>query len=381
MAPMSPQVPPAGQAGKRTRRAGARTSPVDGTTDPLGEAARRGGTARPAGPSTGPADGTGGPVGPPPPLDPELVAFATAFSEAWPSVTPGMIPLLRQSCALPMPTDEELARNGAFTVETRLVPGHAGDPDVPLLICRPTGVDGRTGALYHVHGGGLFAGEARFDIGAILDLVVGFPLAVVAVEYRLAPETPHPGPVEDCYAGLVWTAAHAQELNIDPARIVLEGSSGGACLAAGTALLARDRGGPQPLGQMLLSPMLDDRNSSPSVLQLAETGLWDRITNATAWGALLGDASGGPGTSPYAAPARAIDLSGLPAAFIDVGSAEIFRDEAIAYANRIWQAGGAAELHVWAGGFHGFEHALPQAALSRDTIAARHRWLRRQLRT
>jgi acetyl esterase/lipase len=132
---------------------------------------------------------------------------------------------------------------------------------------------------------------------------------------------------------------------------------------------------------MLLSPMLDDRNDNPSVAQLAGVALWDGVTNATAWDALLGDARGGPGVSPYAAPARAGDLTGLPPAFIDVGSVEIFRDEAADYARRLWRAGGAAELHVWAGGFHGFEHALPDAALSRDAMAARARWLRRLLRS
>lgn len=319
-----------------------------------------------------------GPVGPLPPFDPELESFAIAFARNWPSVTPGMIPLLRE-CELPIPTDEELSRGGLFTVEARSVPARPGAPEIPLLICRPTGVKAPTGALYHVHGGGLFVGEARFDVGAYLDLAAEFPLTVVAVEYRLAPETPYPGPSQDCYDGLVWTAEHADELGVDPARIVLEGSSGGGALAAGVALLARDLGGPAPLGQMLLSPMLDDRDDTPSAAQMDSVGVWDRTTNATAWGALLGEARGGPDVSPYAAPARAADLAGLPPTFIDVGSAEILRDEVVGYASRIWRSGGAAELHVWPGAFHGFEHALPLAALSRDAMAARSRWLRRLL--
>lgn len=321
-----------------------------------------------------------GPPGPPPPFDPELASFARDFRETWPSVTPAMIPLLREPAALPRPTDQELSRDGAFTIETTSVPGPVDAPDVQLLICRPTATGAATPALYHLHGGGLFAGEARFDIGALLTVAAEFPFTVVAAEYRLAPETPHPGPVEDCYAGLVWTVEHASELNIDPARIVLEGNSGGGGLAAAVALLARDRGGPAVLGQMLLSPMLDDRNDTPSVAQLSSVALWDGTTNATAWSALLGDARGGPHVSPYAAAARATDLSKLPATFIDVGSVDIFRDEAVSYATRLWQAGNDTELHVWAGAFHGFEHALPQAALSLDAVAARGRWLRRLLR-
>ena len=128
-----------------------------------------------------------------------------------------------------------------------------------------------------------------------------------------------------------------------------------------------------------MCPMLDDRNDTPSSLQMVGRGVWDRISNNTGWTALLGEQRGGPDVSPYAAPARATDLSGLPPAFIDVGSAETFRDEDVAYASRIWQAGGQAELHVWPGGFHGFDVVAPHAAVSRDAKAARIRWLRRLL--
>lgn len=145
------------------------------------------------------------------------------------------------------------------------------------------------------------------------------------------------------------------------------------------ALLARDRNGPRAIGQVLMCPMLDDRNDTPSAHQMAGLGVWDRTSNETGWNALLGDARGTADVSPYAAPARAHDLSGLPPAFIDVGSAETFRDEDIAYASRIWHAGGIAELHVWPGGFHGFDGMVPRAALSQEARAARLRWLRRLL--
>ncbi|GGR52067.1 hypothetical protein GCM10010251_81450 [Streptomyces aurantiogriseus] len=131
------------------------------------------------------------------------------------------------------------------------------------------------------------------------------------------------------------------------------------------------------IGQMLMCPMLDDRNHTPSAHQMAGLGVWDRTSNETGWSALLGEARGTADVPPYAAPARADDLSGLPPAFIDVGSAETFRDEDVAYASRIWQAGGIAELHVRPGGFHGFDSLVPEAALSVDARAARLRWLRR----
>ena len=142
--------------------------------------------------------------------------------------------------------------------------------------------------------------------------------------------------------------------------------------------MARDHNGPAVFGQVLQSPMLDDRNDTPSARQMRGLGIWDQSSNETGWNALLGDGvPGGPDLSPYAAPSRAEDLSGLPPTFIDVGTAETFRDEDVAYASRIWQAGGRAELHVWPGGFHGFDMMVPTAAVSQDAKAARVRWLNR----
>jgi acetyl esterase/lipase len=321
------------------------------------------------------------PVGPPPPFDPELAAALAYFGETLPpAITLDMIPTLRQAgIGIAAPTNEELRRDGAFEVTEHSVPGPAGAPDVSLLICRPTAAQALTAAVYHTHGGGMILGDNRTGLPELLDWAQPLGLAVVSVEYRLAPETPHPGPVEDCYAGLVWTAEHAGDLNVDAERIIIVGASAGGGLAAAVALMARDRGGPGLLAQMLLCPMLDDRNDTPSAFQMAGLGVWDRTANETGWTALLGADRGGPDVSPYAAPARAGDLSGLPPAFIDVGSAETFRDEDVLYASRIWQAGGQAELHVWPGGFHGFDGLAPQAAISHEARAARVRWLHRLL--
>nr|WP_235215644.1 alpha/beta hydrolase [Phaeacidiphilus oryzae] len=292
-----------------------------------------------------------------------------------------LIPVMREGAAEIMKAipDELLTRNGAFAMEERTVPGPPGAPDLTLLICRPTAATAPTPAFYNIHGGGMIIGTNRIGMPELLEHAEELGAAVVSVEYRLAPENPHPAPVEDCYAGLVWTAEHAGELGIDPARLVVGGASAGGGLSAAVALMARDRGGPALLGQVLMCPMLDDRNDTPSARQMVGLGVWDSGANATGWTALLGDARGTEGVSPYAAPARAVDLSGLPPAYIDVGSAETFRDEDVAYATRIWQCGGQAELHVWPGGFHGFEGMAPEAALSRDAREARTRWLRRLL--
>jgi acetyl esterase/lipase len=130
---------------------------------------------------------------------------------------------------------------------------------------------------------------------------------------------------------------------------------------------------------MLLSPALDDRNDTVSARQMAGLGIWDRASNDLGWTAYLGSRRADGDIPPYAAPARATDLTRLPPAFIDVGSAETFRDEAITYASRLWQAGGEAELHVWPGGFHTFGDLAPAAALSRAAKAQRLPWLRRTL--
>jgi acetyl esterase/lipase len=225
----------------------------------------------------------------------------------------------------------------------------------------------------------MIMGDRTFGVSHFLSWIVEHDAVVVSIEYRLAPEFPDPYPVEDCYAGLLWTADHAAELGIDLSRLIIAGASAGGGLAAGTALLARDRKGPELAGQVLIYPMLDDRDRTVSTLQYDGFGPWNRESNLTGWTALLGDRRGTDEVSVYAAPARATDLSGLPPAFIDCGSAELFRDEDVAYATALWHSGGRAELHVWPGGFHGFDVAAPHTALAQAATAARNAWVARLL--
>ncbi|MFF7162352.1 alpha/beta hydrolase [Streptomyces sp. NPDC008086] len=318
----------------------------------------------------------------PPPFDPELAAALELIRDVIsPGLTMDEIADIRQGAGIQMLAELDLTLDGFFEVEDRAVPGPAGAPDISLLICRPAAPaqgDPRP-VIYHVHGGGMVLGNNRIGVDAALAWAKELDAVVVSVEYRLAPENPHPAPIEDVYAGLEWTAKNAAELGADPQRIVVAGASAGGGLSAALALLTRDRGGPQLIGQLLMCPMLDDRNDSPSTYQMAGLGVWDRTANETGWTALLGDLRGGSDVPAYAAPARAEDLSGLPPAFLDVGSAETFRDEVVSYASRIWQAGGEAELHVWPGGFHGFDGFAPQAALSQACRAAQVEWLRRLL--
>ncbi|MGP3957059.1 alpha/beta hydrolase [Nonomuraea sp. 3N208] len=262
-------------------------------------------------------------------------------------------------------------------IEDRHVPGPDGAPDVRVRIYRPAGEGVNRPALYWIHGGGMIIGVPEIDDAMVIGYVEQLGVVVVSVDYRLAPENPHPAPVEDCYAGLVWTAKAAGELGIDPARIAVGGASAGGGLAAATVLLARDRGGPDVAFQLLVCPMLDDRNITPSSHEFADAIVWDRSANLFGWTALLGDRVGADDVPPYAAPARATDLSGLPPAFIDVGELEVFRDEDLDYALRLSQAGVSTEFHLYPGAFHGFDGMVPDAELSKRARAARLAALKR----
>ena len=225
----------------------------------------------------------------------------------------------------------------------------------------------------------MIIGDRFTGIDTILDWVELMDAVAVSVEYRLAPEHPDPALVDDCYAALVYTAEHADELGFDADRLIIAGASAGGGLTAGVTLLARDKGGPALAGQVIIYGMLDDRNETISSHQIDQIGVWDRGSNDTGWDALLGDRRKTDAVSIYAAPARATDLSNLPPAYLDCGSAEVFRDEDVAYASKIWASGGIAELHVWPGGFHGFDMMAPQAAISVAMRETRTAWVRRLL--
>ena len=318
-----------------------------------------------------------------PEFDPELKAGLAVVGGVFPpTITPDLVAFMRRSYASP-PIAETLRRreaDGGPPVERteHTIAGHRGDP-VGVSVLRPAGADEPRPGVLFVHSGGLMFGDRFSGADLVLDWVDRLGAVLVAVEYRLAPEFPDPYPREDCYAALEWVAASAERLGVRRDRLMVAGASSGGGLAAGMALAARDRGGPRLCGQVLDYPMLDDRGLTPSTGQFDGVGVWDRISNETGWTALLGDARGGPDVSPYAAPARGTDLSGLPPAFLDVGAAEIFRDETIAYADRLWAAGGDAEMHVWAGGFHAFDIFAPHTAVARGMVRTRDAWVEKIL--
>ncbi len=255
--------------------------------------------------------------------------------------------------------------------------------EVPIFIHKPKAeAAGKRAGLLFIHGGGYIFGDAFMSGPSCRAQADAADLVIVAVDYRLAPENPHPTPVEDCYAALQWLFDNADALGVDRDRIGIAGESAGGGLSAALALLARDRGNLKLAYQQLIYPMIDDRTCTRTDIP-AHLGqfVWTRESNIYGWKSLLGQAPGGAGVSPYAAAARAEDLSGLPPAFIYVGALDLFLDENLDYARRLLAAGVPTELHVYDGAYHGFEVAVDSGVAQRafrDRIDALRRGLARK---
>jgi acetyl esterase/lipase len=251
-----------------------------------------------------------------------------------------------------------------------------GDGTVPVRIFEPEEIGGYRPAVLSLHGGGFAVGSMALDDDANAAIARAVGAVVVSVEYRLAPEHPFPAAADDCYAALVWLSEGGEELRLDRTRVAVLGSSAGGGLAATTALLARDRGGPPIAMQALLEPELDDRLDTHSMRHGTETVGWSYANAVLSWRYYLGDVDPPP---LHAAPARTDDLSGLPPAYIAVSELDCLRDEGLEFASRLMAAGVPTELHCWPGVFHGFQTAVPGAAVSRRADASLHRALRRAL--
>ena len=305
-------------------------------------------------------------------VDPELRPALDQLGELDAEYTVARLPALRQ-----MMVDMYAANAGAPTVtgiERRdiFVPGPDGAPDVRALVYTHTEIGVGRPAYLYIHGGGFIMGSPDFSDTANRMLAAELGCVVLAVGYRVAPETVFPGNVEDCYAALRWLHAHAAELGADAARIAIGGESAGGGLAAALALLARDRSEVPIIHQQLVYPMLDDRSPASTHPITGEFG-WTRERNGFGWACLLGEAPGGTDVSAYASPARAENLAGLPPTFIGVGSLDLFLEEDTAYALRLIEAGVPVDLRVYAGAFHGSDlvaRARVTKAHARDQLEA-----------
>lgn len=308
-------------------------------------------------------------------LDPELAPLL----DAWPTVTLNAetLPAIRKSRA-------ELAASArplpdTVTLETRHVPGPCGAPDVAVRLIRPVNAARNAPAILHLHGGGYVLDSSDPTHAQSVAWATQFGATVASVDYRLAPETPAPGAVEDGYAALAWLHREAGTLQIDTSRIAVAGESAGGGLAAALALLVRDRAEFSFCHQQLIFPMLDDRTAVRTDLSTVYGEfIWTPASNHFGWSALLGHAPGLDGVSPYAAPARAEDLAGLPPAFLATGALDLFTEENLDYARRLMAAGVATELHVYPGAPHAFM-AWGEAGVSRryarDALSAMARGL------
>ena len=299
-------------------------------------------------------------------LDPDVAAGVAHMPDA--ALDTAMLGAIR-SFSLEVPLSDAVTRTD------HLVPG---EPEVPVRVHRARGAEGPLPCLFSIHGGGYVVGSYTMDDPLFDTLCPKLGLVGVSVEYRLAPDTPYPGPLEDCYRALRWTYEHAEALGIDAARLGIGGASAGGGLAAALALLARDRGEVPLAVQYLDCPMLDDRQVTASS-RLAGLPVWSRESNAFGWRSYLGDLYGTDRIPYTAAAARAEDLSGLPPAFVSVGAVDGFLDEDVDYALRLNHAGVPTELHVYPGACHGYQLAVG-SQIARQSRRDVEGWLARQIR-
>ncbi|AWK74954.1 esterase [Rhodococcus oxybenzonivorans] len=313
-----------------------------------------------------------------PTLDPELAAAVTML----PNLDFSDLPSARATFdSLVGSLLADLSFDGV-RVQELSVPGLGDDPDVGVRFFTPENTGGPLPVLLWIHGGGFAIGTAASSDPFCVEVVRELGCAVASVEYRLAPETPFPGPLDDCYAALTHLHAHADEWGIDPSRIAVGGQSAGGGLAAGTVLRARDEGVVPVAFQLLDIPELDDRLTTASMTTFIDTPLWHRPNAILSWQYYLGASYTGsedPNVSIYAAPARATDLRGLPPTYLCTMELDPLRDEGIDYALGLLRAGISVELHSFPGTFHG-SGLLATAEVSKRAMAEALDALRRGLR-
>lgn len=248
---------------------------------------------------------------------------------------------------------------------------------VPVRLYRPRERRMPGGAVVYFHGGAFVLGDLELEHPRCLEMARSTASMVIAADYRLAPEAAFPAAFEDCWTVFNWVIASAGELGIDPGRVAVAGASAGGALAAAVALKARDTQSPPPCLQLLLYPVIDDRMATPSMAAFVDTPGWNRRNSAYMWRHYLG-AERCASVSCYAAPARAADLEGLAPAYVMTADLDALRDEGVAYALRLLEAGVPVELHHFPGTFHGFD-TLADADIARRARAEQYCVLRRAL--
>jgi acetyl esterase/lipase len=265
------------------------------------------------------------------------------------------------------------------TAVDRMVPGPTNAPDVFVRIYRPKNSPDMLPAFLWIQGGGYVLGSVEAGDLQVRRMTLATDCVIASVEYRRAPENPFSAAIEDCYAALKWLASNTGELGIDKSRIAIGGGSAGGGLAASLALLARDRAETNITFQLLIYPMIDDKNVTQASAIVPDTIPWSRESNLLGWQAYLGSNFGKKTVSPYAAAFRAKDLTGLPPAYIAVGELDLFLKEDITYAQRLINANVPTELHIYLGACHGFYNTAPNAKISKRFVTDMNDALKRAL--
>lgn len=231
-------------------------------------------------------------------------------------------------------------------------------------------------ALLWIHGGGFVMGSARTGDFRCGDICRELGMTVVAVGQRLSPEHPYPLPSDDCLAAWHWLQTAAGSFGVDPARVVIGGVSSGGGLAAGLVQRIHDAGGIQPVAQLLLAPMLDDRTAARRELDDMMHPVWNNRLNRVAWRSYLGREPGCEDVPAYAAPSRRNDLSGLPPTFISAGDIDLLYEENRQYADRLIQHGVSVTFDTLPGAPHGFEEIARRSRMAKAYLARTRDWLR-----
>lgn len=315
---------------------------------------------------------------PRPPLDPDLQPALDRFAKDSGLIPQDKLDARRNAARLSW---EAISKGKQDTISHTEVdiPGPAGPLRASVLRSKkPEHANkppAETIGIVHFHGGGFCTSDRFHGLNTLFPLIETLGVIVIGAEYRLTPEHPQPAPVEDSYAALQWAASHSAELGFNPKKLITCGGSAGGNLTAGVSLLARDRKGPAILGQLLLYPWISDETSSPSLQQFGDLQPWTKEDTAHALDFALGEDR--EGASIYTLPASATDLSGLPPTYLDVGEADVFRDQDVDFANRLWSDGVSTEFHVWLGAWHAFDTFAPEAEVSRKAMQARLEWVKR----
>ena len=246
---------------------------------------------------------------------------------------------------------------------------------IKLRVFTPNTNDETLPCLYWMHGGGTMSGLPEQEDSTLYEMALNIGCVIISVDYRLAPENPYPAPINDCYEGLVYVAKNAKEFKIDAARIAVGGGSAGGLLSTSCSILARENNGPKLVHQSLSYPMLDHRGVTESSKQITDVGVWDRDMNLYGFDCYLKDVK--DAIPPFAVPNLVEDLSGLPPAFIAVGTMDVLRDESIEYAQKLAASGVMTELHLYPGMPHVFDALVPDSVAAKNFNAARASALKR----